>query len=117
MALDVNLISKAMFTKLLWSLPKANMSYSKPEFYGMEDNIDFLKLFYSVILMIRLDKVYSFASCRGSFNFWMIFCTINSYDHGSGGPLLDSKGNLIGINTAIFTQTGICIIQFQGAEE
>lgn len=24
----------------------------------------------------------------------------------SGGPLLDSKGNLIGINTAIFTQTG-----------
>lgn len=36
----------------------------------------------------------------------MIFCTINSYDHGSGGPLLDSKGNLIGINTAIFTQTG-----------
>ncbi|KAF2299204.1 hypothetical protein GH714_030957 [Hevea brasiliensis] len=26
--------------------------------------------------------------------------------HDSGGPLLDSKGNLIGINTAIFTQTG-----------
>ena len=25
----------------------------------------------------------------------------------SGGPLLDSKGNLIGINTAIFTQTGL----------
>ena len=24
----------------------------------------------------------------------------------SGGPLLDSKGNLIGINTAIYTQTG-----------
>ncbi|KAL7190506.1 hypothetical protein ACSBR2_022727 [Camellia fascicularis] len=29
-----------------------------------------------------------------------------SCSHGSGGPLLDSKGNLIGINTAIFTQTG-----------
>jgi S1-C subfamily serine protease len=26
---------------------------------------------------------------------------------GSGGPLLDSKGKLIGINTAIFTQTGM----------
>jgi hypothetical protein len=25
----------------------------------------------------------------------------------SGGPLLDSKGNMIGINTAIFTQTGM----------
>jgi len=24
----------------------------------------------------------------------------------SGGPLLDSKGHMIGINTAIFTQTG-----------
>lgn len=28
----------------------------------------------------------------------------------SGGPLLDLKGNLIGINTAIFTQTGILLL-------
>ena len=27
----------------------------------------------------------------------------------SGGPLLDSKGHMIGINTAIFTQTGYLI--------
>ena len=30
-----------------------------------------------------------------------------AFAFGSGGPLLDSKGNMIGINTAIFTQTGI----------
>lgn len=45
-------------------------------------------------------------------NFTLVFL---KFDHrlllscsyyGSGGPLLDSKGNLIGINTAIFTQTG-----------
>jgi len=37
-----------------------------------------------------------------------IKCCISyfSYDAYSGGPLLDSKGSLIGINTAIFTQTG-----------
>ena len=37
---------------------------------------------------------------------FIAYCFIISSDCGSGGPLLDSKGNLIGINTAIFTQTG-----------
>ena len=40
---------------------------------------------------------------------------LHSYVH-SGGPLLDSRGNLIGINTAIFTRTGkhtpnVCFFQ------
>lgn len=33
-------------------------------------------------------------------------------DSCSGGPLLDSKGKMIGINTAIFTQTGINALPF-----
>ncbi|RRT75124.1 hypothetical protein B296_00021757, partial [Ensete ventricosum] len=37
--------------------------------------------------------------------------TLNGY-FGSGGPLLDSKGNMIGINTAIFTNTGMILLNY-----
>lgn len=44
-------------------------------------------------------------SFRGCYLSLLLFFIIIIY-YCSGGPLLDSKGNLIGINTAIFTQTG-----------
>lgn len=56
-----------------------------------------------------LETGYSFTSNNAKF-YGMLFEVINFFNYRSGGPLLDSKGNLIGINTAIFSQTGnFCI--------